>query len=45
MIFVIKDGRLVEQGTHDELVRDRGVYAELERLQMGEDQPVGRLAS
>lgn len=45
VIFVIKDGRLVEQGTHDELVRDRGVYAELERLQMGEDQPVGRLAS
>ena len=45
VIFVIKDRRLVEQGTHDELVREGGVYAELERLQMGEDQPVGRLAS
>jgi ATP-binding cassette, subfamily B, bacterial len=45
VIFVIKDGRLIEQGTHDELVRAGGVYAELERLQMGEDQPVGRLAS
>jgi len=45
MIFVIKDGRLVEKGTHEELIHDGGVYAVLERLQMGEDQPVGRLAS
>lgn len=45
VIFVIKDGRLVEKGTHEELIHDGGVYAVLERLQMGEDQPVGRLAS
>ena len=45
VIFVIKDGRLVEQGTHGELMQDGGVYAELERLQMGEEQPAARLAS
>jgi len=45
VIFVIKDGRRAEQGTHDELVRDGGVYAELERLQMGQEQPAEKLAS
>ena len=45
VIFVIKDGRLVERGTHDELVRERGVYAELERLQSGEEQSREKLAS
>ncbi|PYY14780.1 MAG: ABC transporter ATP-binding protein [Acidobacteria bacterium] len=44
VIFVIKDGRLVERGTHAELMRDGGVYAELERLQMGEEQTTERLA-
>jgi subfamily B ATP-binding cassette protein MsbA len=45
VIFVIKDGRLVERGTHGELMHDGGVYAELERLQMGEEQPAEKLAS
>jgi ATP-binding cassette, subfamily B, bacterial len=36
VIFVIKDGHIVEQGTHDELVDTGGLYAELERLQSGE---------
>lgn len=44
VIFVIKDGRLIERGTHDELVRNGGLYAELERLQMGEDEPAERMA-
>jgi ATP-binding cassette subfamily B protein len=29
-ILVLKDGRLVEQGTYDELVRRGGLFAELE---------------
>jgi len=45
VIFVIKDGRLEEQGTHDELVREGGVYAGLERLQSGEEQSTEKLAS
>ncbi|HKT87965.1 MAG TPA: ATP-binding cassette domain-containing protein, partial [Candidatus Sulfotelmatobacter sp.] len=36
VIFVIKDGRIVERGTHDELVSRGGLYAELEHLQSGE---------
>ncbi|OLP18661.1 long-chain fatty acid--CoA ligase [Leptolyngbya sp. 'hensonii'] len=33
-IFVLKRGRLVESGTHDELLAQEGVYASLYRLQM-----------
>jgi ABC-type multidrug transport system fused ATPase/permease subunit len=32
-ILVLHEGRLVEQGTHDELIRQRGVYFRLARLQ------------
>jgi ATP-binding cassette, subfamily B, bacterial len=39
VIFVIKDGRIVERGTHDELMKNPGLYAELERLQTGEEEP------
>lgn len=35
VIFVIKDGRLVESGTHDELKDSGGVYAELYEIQFG----------
>jgi ABC-type multidrug transport system fused ATPase/permease subunit len=34
-IIVLKDGVIVEQGTHDELVATNGVYAELHRIQAG----------
>ena len=32
-IFVLKQGRIVESGTHTELIRNDGLYAELFRLQ------------
>jgi subfamily B ATP-binding cassette protein MsbA len=32
-IIVLKDGVVAEQGTHDELLRVNGVYAELHRIQ------------
>jgi len=34
-IITIERGRLVEDGTHDELVRTGGRYATLHRLQAG----------
>ncbi|MFV0301606.1 MAG: ABC transporter ATP-binding protein [Paracoccus sp. (in: a-proteobacteria)] len=36
-IVVIEAGRVVEQGTHDQLMEKRGAYARLVRLQFGED--------
>ena len=44
VIFVIKEGRLLEQGTREELIRDDGLYAELERLQLGAEEPAEKLA-
>jgi ATP-binding cassette subfamily B protein len=37
-IVVLDDGRVAEVGTHDELVRRGGLYAELSRKQMLEDE-------
>jgi ATP-binding cassette, subfamily B, bacterial MsbA len=33
VIFVVKDSEVVEQGTHDRLLANGGLYAELHRLQ------------
>ena len=33
VIFVVKDAELVEQGTHEALLKQEGVYAELHRMQ------------
>ena len=35
-IYVMEHGRLVEQGRHEELLEERGIYANLWRVQMGE---------
>ena len=42
-IFVLHDGRLVEQGSHSKLLSANGLYAKLFRLQqaLGADEAVG----
>ena len=37
-IFVLDDGRIVERGTHDELVGRGGLYAELHKKQLLEEE-------
>src|SRR5262249_18534485 len=39
LICVVADGRIVESGTHAELVVRNGVYAGLHALQVGEGEP------
>jgi ABC-type multidrug transport system fused ATPase/permease subunit len=33
IIFVVNDGTIAESGSHDELTKKNGLYAELHRLQ------------
>ena len=37
-IFVLREGQIVEQGTHDELIGTGGLYAELHRKQLLEEE-------
>jgi subfamily B ATP-binding cassette protein MsbA len=43
VIFVIDEGQLVEHGTHEELMQSGGLFAELERVQTGEERDVAIL--
>jgi len=40
-IIVMDRGRVVDQGTHEELLANGGIYAELHRLQFKESAPIG----
>jgi ABC-type multidrug transport system fused ATPase/permease subunit len=40
-ILVLHEGRLVEDGTHDDLLRADGVYARLHRRQSLEERLTG----
>lgn len=40
LILILQDGRIIESGTHDELVAQNGYYAEVVRLQTGEKEGV-----
>ena len=37
MILVVRDGRIVEQGTHQELLRRRGYYHDLYSKQFAQE--------
>lgn len=37
-IFVVQDGRIVEQGTHDKLLRRKGLYADLYDAQFSKEE-------
>jgi ATP-binding cassette subfamily B protein len=38
MIVVLQDGRIAEQGTHDELVQLGGLYADLHQKQLLQEE-------
>ncbi|MDX2054553.1 MAG: ABC transporter ATP-binding protein [Polyangiaceae bacterium] len=45
IILVLKDGRIVQRGTHAELMEQSGLYSRTARLQTGDFDDLGLLAS
>ncbi len=45
IIHVVKDGNVVERGTHDELLRARGLYSELYEIQFSQQENVESVSS
>ncbi len=43
MILIMQDGRITESGTHEELIRRKGYYYELVKLQTGLDRELEEL--
>ena len=39
VIFVVDNGMIVQQGTHKELLKSGGLYADLHNTQFGQDEP------
>ena len=37
-IIVLRDGRIIERGTHDQLLTNEGYYADLHRKQLLEEE-------
>jgi ABC-type multidrug transport system fused ATPase/permease subunit len=40
VIFVVKEGSIVERGTHDELLRNGGLYSQLDLLQHSTEERI-----
>ena len=45
IIFVVKDGAIVERGTHEELARSGGAYSQFYELQFPSEEHAGKRAS
>ena len=43
VILVMKDGHIIEQGTHQELLALNGFYAELYNSQIGKNEKTGKM--
>lgn len=45
VIFVLKDGGIVEHGSHEELLARGGLYADLHKIQFQQEEPADALSS